>query len=122
MAKYWSIPMRRVDRRMTTDTMVATKVNTKQKEAFSMIEDAVWSRRLSGVNSRREKRLARARLSTNLKQRGMMENNSDIFHLLLSVLNPLLLKKIMTRTVLRMVPDIKVMQMITSKTTRINKS
>ena len=69
MAKYWSMPMRRVDRRMTADTMVATSVSMKQKEAFSMIEDAVWSSRLSGVSSRREKRLDRARLSTNLKRR-----------------------------------------------------
>ena len=69
MAMYWSIPIRRVERRMTTDTIVATRVNTKQKEAFSIIEDAIWSKRLSGVNSRREKRFAMARFSTNLEQR-----------------------------------------------------
>ena len=41
MAKYWSIPMRRVDRRMRADTMVATKVRMKQKEYFSMRDEAV---------------------------------------------------------------------------------
>ena len=44
-----------------------------------------------------------------------------MFHLLLSVLKPLLLKKRMTRTVLRMVPAMKVMQMMTSYTTRMKK-
>ena len=67
MAKYWSSPIRRVDRRMTADTMVATKVSMKQKEASSMTEDAVWSSRLSGVSRTREKRLDITRLRTNLK-------------------------------------------------------
>ena len=67
MARYWSSPNRRVDRRVTADTMVATKVSTKQKEASFIPEDAVWSSRLSGVSRSRENRLEMTRLRTNLK-------------------------------------------------------
>ena len=67
MARYWSSPSRRVDRRMRADTIVATRVSTKQKEASSITEDAVWSSRLSGVSRRRENRLEMTRLRTNLK-------------------------------------------------------
>ena len=68
MARYWSSPSRRVDSRVTADTMVATRVSMKQKEASSITEDAVWSRRLSGVSRRRENRLEITRLRTNLTQ------------------------------------------------------
>ena len=67
MARYWSSPSRRVDSRVTADTMVATRVSTKQKEASSITEDAVWSSRLSGVSRSRENRLEMTRLRTNLK-------------------------------------------------------
>ena len=43
-------------------------------------------------------------------------------YLLLRVLKPLLLKKRMTRIVLRMMPMRKVMQMMTSRSTRIKRS
>ena len=69
MARYWSSPIRRVERRMTADTRVATMVSMEQKEASSIIEDAVWSRRLSGVSRRRENKLDMTRLSTNLKRK-----------------------------------------------------
>ena len=58
---------------MTADTMVATKVSTKQKEASSITEDAVRSSRLRGVSRRRENRLEITRLRTNLKK----EKNQD---------------------------------------------
>ena len=66
MARYWSMPMRRVERRITVETRVATKVRTQQKEAVSKREDAVWSNKLKGVKRRREKRFDTARLRTNL--------------------------------------------------------
>ena len=125
MARYWSSPSRRVDKRMTADTMVATKVSTKQKEASSITEDAVRSSRLRGVSRRRENRLERTRLRTNLKTEQieiLLFFSFFSFYLLLRVLKPLLLKKRMTRTVLRMMPMRKVMQMMTSKSTRIKRS
>ena len=125
MAKNWSTPKRRVDRSMTTDTMVATKVSTKQKEASSITEDAVRSSRLRGVSRRRENRLERTRLRTNLKTEKieiLLFFSFFSFYLLLRVLKPLLLKKRMTRTVLRMMPMRKVRQMMTSKSTRIKRS
>ena len=125
MARYWSSPNRRVDKRMTADTMVATKVSTKQKEASSITEDAVRSSRLRGVSRRRENRLERTRLRTNLKTEKieiLLFFSFFSFYLLLRVLKPLLLKKRMTRTVLRMMPMRKVMQMMTSKSTRIKRS
>ena len=69
MARYWSSPIRRVERRMTADTRVATMVSMEQKEASSIIEDAVWSKRLSGVSRRRENKLDMARLRTNLRRK-----------------------------------------------------
>ena len=125
MAKYWSTPNRRVDRRMTADTMVETRVSTKQKEASSITEDAVWSSRPSGVSRRRENRLEMTRLRTNLKTEKtkiLLFFSSFSFYLLLRVLKPLLLKKRTTRTVLRMRPMRKVRHMMTSKSTRIKRS
>ena len=110
---------------MTADTMVATKVSTKQKEASSITEDAVRSSRLRGVSRRRENRLERTRLRTNLKTEKieiLLFFSFFSFYLLLRVLKPLLLKKRMTRTVLRMMPMRKVMQMMTSKSTTIKRS
>ena len=125
MAKNWSSPKRRVDRSMTTDTMVANKVSMKQKEASSITEDAVRSSRLRGVSRRRDNRLERTRLRTNLKTEKieiLLFFSFFSFYLLLRVLKPLLLKKRMTRTVLRMMPMRKVMQMMTSKSTIIKRS
>ena len=59
--------MRRVDRRMMAEAMVATMVSTEQKKDSSNTEEANWSSRLSGVSRKRENRLERTRLRTNLK-------------------------------------------------------
>ena len=67
MARYWSMPMRRVERSMMAEAMVATMVSTEQnKESFTK-EEENWSSRLSGVSRKRENRLERTRLRTNLK-------------------------------------------------------
>ena len=123
MAMYWSSPIRRVERSMTAEARVAASVSMKQNEASSSTEDEVWSKRFNGVSRRREKRFDTARLSTNLTNMKLKNNNSFLIsYLLLRVRKPLLLKKMMMRTVLRMVPIRKVTQIITSKTTMTIKS
>ena len=105
---------------MMTEAMVATMVSKEQKKDSSNKEEANWSSRLSGVRRKRENRLERTRLRTNLKMYkcGLICDLLLQLYLLLRVLKPLLLMKRITRIVLRMVPIRKVMQMMISRRIR----